>query len=294
MAERRALLIGVSGFAEAADGRLADLHFAAQAIEDLAAVLRDSFGYSVTTLTEPGLTTSQLGHIVREAIVSASADDTLLLHLLTHGVARASLLYALGCDGIVDETAEVGGWLAGVQHVPGRPLTLFSLDMCHSGTVTQLPWQDSGEPRGWVIAACEADRSAFDGRFTRALTSVLRELARGDIEVDPDDDFVQIQTVARAVRSAVVATAKSTDSYQQFVVSSRLDMADSSLAPFFPAPLFPSAAPVAAAGEQRTPSEPALLRCLGDDDFGSFVRNAAGSAVISDLVGRDCRLLQRP
>ena len=284
MAERRALLIGVSGFAAAADEPLADLHFAAQAIEDLSGVLRDSFGYSVTALTQAGLTTSQLGRAVREAIESASAEDVLLLHLLTHGVARPGMLYALGCDGTYDETTEVGGWLAGVQHVPGRPLVLFSLDMCHSGIVTQLPWQagdDSSERRGWVIAACEADRSAFDGRFTRALTTVLRELARGDIEVGPDDEFVPLQTVARAVRSAVVTTAKSTDSYQQFVVSSRLDMADSPATPFFLAP-----AAGAATGEQRPPpSEPALLPYLADVDLESFVQNAAGSAVISDLVG---------
>jgi WD40 repeat protein len=288
MGERRALLIGVSGFPEAADGPLSDLHFAAQAVDDLSMVLRDSFGYSVTTLTEPGLTTSQLGHAVREAIVSASADDVLLLHLLTHGITRATLLYALGCDGAIDETTEVGGWLAGVQHVPSRPLVLFSLDMCHSGTVTQLPWQageDSGGRRGWVIAACESDRSAFDGRFTRALTTVLRELARGDIEVDPDTEFVPLQTVARAVRSAVVTAAISTDSYQQFVVSSRLDMADSSAAPFFPAPPGPAGMLGAATGAQRPPPEAVPLSYLGDADFGSFIQNAAGSAVVSDLTG---------
>lgn len=286
MAELRALLIGVSGFAEAAGQPLGDLHFAAQAIEDLSGVLRDSFGYSVTALTEPGLTTSQLGRAVRDAIVSASAADVLLLHLLTHGVARASLLYALGCDGAVDETTEVGGWLAGVQHVPDRPLVLFSLDMCHSGTVTQLPWQagdDGGERRGWVIAACEADRRAFDGRFTRGLTTVLRELARGDIEVGPDDDFVPLKTVARAVRSAVVTTAKSTDSYQQFVVSSRLDLADSPAAPFFRIPAAPPGASTAEQGP--SPPEPALLSYPADSDFGAFVQNATGSAVISDLVG---------
>jgi WD40 repeat protein len=284
VAELRALLIGVSGFAETEGESLGDLHFAARAIEDLSGVLRDSFGYSVTALTEPGLTTSQLGRAVREAIVSASAADVLLLHLLTHGVARASLLYALGCDGALDETTEVGGWLAGVQHAPNRPRVLFSLDMCHSGTVTQLPWQagdDSGERRGWVIAACEADRRAFDGRFTRGLTTVLRELAQGDIEVGPDDDFVPLQTVARAVRSAVVTTAKRTDSYQQFVVSSRLDLADSPAAPFFRTPLFP-----AATGEQGPPPPgPALLSDPADIDFGAFIQNAAGSAVISDLTG---------
>lgn len=289
MAKRSALLIGVSGFTEAAGEPLGDLHFAARAIEDLSGVLRESFGYSITALTEPGLTTSQLGRAVREAIVSASAEDVLLVHLLTHGVARASLLYALGCNGVVDETTEVGGWLAGVQHVPNRPLVLFSLDMCHSGTVTQLPWQagdDSGERRGWVIAACEADRRAFDGRFTRGLTTVLRELAQGDIEVGPDDDFVPLQTVARAVRSAVVTTAKRTDSYQQFVVSSRLDLADSPAAPFFRAPHVPAAAPGASTGEQGPPRpEPALLSYPAAIDFGAFVQNAAGSAVISDLTG---------
>lgn len=287
MAERRALLIGVSGFAEAAEARLADFDFAASAIEDLSAVLRDGFGYSVTALTEPGLTSIRLGQAVREAIVSANRDDVLLLHVLTHGIARGSLLYALGCDGAIDETVEVGGWLGGVQNAPGRPLVLFSLDMCHSGTVTLLPGlagDESGERRGWVLAACEADRSAFDGRFTRSLTTVLAELARGDIEVGSDAGFVPLQTVARAVRSAVVTTARSADGYQQFVVSSKLDMADSSVVPFFPAPSVSAAGAAAPAGEHRQPPETAPRPYPVPADLSSFVFSAAGSAVISDLT----------
>ena len=141
VAERRALLIGVSGFTEAADESLVDLDFAAPVIEELSEVLRDSFGYSVTAMTEPGLTSIQLSEAVRQAIVAAGQDDIFLLHLLTHGVARGNLLYALGSDGNIDERAEVGTWLAGLQHAHGRPLGLLSLDMCHSGIVTQLPWQ---------------------------------------------------------------------------------------------------------------------------------------------------------
>ena len=132
-----------------------------------------------------------------------------------------------------------------------------------------------------MIAACDADRRAFDGRFTRGLTTVLRELAQGDIEVGPDDDFVPLKTVARAVRSAVVTTAKGTDSYQQFVVGSRLDLADSATAPFFRVPVLP-----AATGEQGPPPRgPVLPSYPPNTDLGSFVQNAAGSAVISDLVG---------
>lgn len=238
MAERRALLIGVSGFTEASDESLFDLDFAARSIEDLSEVLRNGFGYSVTAMTEPGLTTVQLSDAVRTALVSTAQDDILLLHLLTHGVARGNLLYALGCDGLIDETAEVGAWLAGLQYAHDRPLGLLSLDMCHSGIVTQLPWQasyDSGGRRGWVIAACEPDRRAFDGLYTRALTSVLRELANNDIEVSPSDKFVPLQTVARTVRSAVVTMARGAGNYQQYVVTSRLDMtADAPAPPFFP------------------------------------------------------------
>jgi WD40 repeat protein len=293
VAERRALLIGVSGFAEADDTSPADLSFAAPAIEDLSVVLRDGFGYSVTALTEPGMTTVQLGAAVRQAFTSASKDDILLIHLLTHGVARTSLLYALGCDEAVDETAEVGGWLAGVQNVPDRPLTLVTLDMCYSGTVTQLPWEagDGNGRRGWVIVACEADRQAFDGRFTRAFTTVLSELARGDIPVSPDASFVPLQTVARVIRSTVTTTAQSADSFQQLVVSSRLDMADTFAAPFFPVPRVaadPAEADLGVTGGTGAPPEaaPGLLPYLADADFGSLVQSAAGSAVISDLAGQ--------
>ena len=209
----------------------------------------------------------------------------MLLHLLTHGVARGNLLYALGCDGLIDETAEVGAWLAGLQYAHDRPLGLLSLDMCHSGIVTQLPWQasyDSGGRRGWVIAACEPDRRAFDGLYTRALTTVLRELANNDIEVSPRDKFVPLQTVARTVRSAVVTMARGAGNYQQYVVTSRLDMtADAPAPPFFPLP-----SPGEVTEERHSsPTDPSLLPYLQDTDFAHFIEKAAGSAVLNDLIG---------
>jgi len=282
--ERRALLIGVSGFTELADESLLDLDFAARAVEGLSQVLHDNFGYSVTTMTEPGLTTTQLGEAVRQALVSAGEGDIQLIHLLTHGVARENLLYALGCDQMIDETTEVGAWLAGVQYATPRPVTLFTLDLCNSGIVTQLPWQTSHDGRGrrgWVVAACEPDRSAFDGLFTRALTTVLRELANKDIRVSPDDEFISLKIVARAVRHAVVGMAKNAGSYQQYPVSSKLDMtADTPFPPFFLNPSHDEAI----RERLRSPGDQPLRSLLGDVDFRHFIENATGSTAVFDLT----------
>lgn len=283
--ERRALLIGVSGFAESADGSLSDLDFAARKVGDLSQVLRDGFGYSVTTMTEPGMTTVELGQTVRQAIVAAEEHDILLVHLLTHGVARENLLYALGSDGIIDGTAEVGGWLADLQYAPGRPLTLFTLDLCNSGIVTRLPWQTGhgrDGQRGWVIAACEPDRNAFDGLFTRALATVLRELAQKDFPVDPAGEFVPLKAVARAVSTAAVMLAKSAGGYQQYVVTSKLDMtADDPAPPFFRNPSHGEISP----GRSGLAVDSSLLPLLDDPDFRHFIESASGSTVVSDLTG---------
>ncbi len=284
MPERRALLIGVSGFSELADESLPDLSFASQAVEELSQVLRDSFGYTVRTMTEPGLTTAQLSEAVRQAVVAAGENDILLVHLLTHGVAREDLLYALGSDEAIDETAEVGSWLAGVQYAPRRPIALFTLDLCNSGIVTRLRREadyDSGGRRSWVLAACEPDRGAFDGRFTRALTAVLREVADREPRINPADEFVPLEVIARAVRRAVVGMAAAEGGYPQYVVSSRLDMAAE--AP--PPPFFsnPSHGEVIRERVQPPPSR-SLLALLDDADFAHFIEKATGSSVVVDLA----------
>jgi WD40 repeat protein len=284
--ERRALLIGVSGF----EAPLPDLTFAADAVTGLANVLRDDFGYTVTTLITPRMSGAELGAAVQAELAAAGPDTALIVHILTHGEAPDPwTLYALGADAAPDPKADIGHWLKSVQHTDGRPLTLFLLDLCQSGTVARLPWQgdyDSVRLRGWVLASSEHDQRAYNGAFTHALTTVLHDLANGNTVVDPALSFIPLHTVARAVRAEVNRLDKARRGYGQQVTASRVDLSDTppELA------LFPNRTP-ADQGRPRPRAgiDAGLLPFLSeldeDLDVRHFLDRATGSAAITDQAG---------
>ncbi|WP_405590735.1 hypothetical protein [Streptomyces sp. NBC_01190] len=276
--ERRALLIGVSGFHGPAQDPLGDLDFARDAVQDLAAVLTDGFGFSVTAVTaateatEAGLTTARLGELVRETVEAAGSDSVLLVHLLTHGEARNGTLYALGTDGTPHESTDIGGWLAGLQSVPGRPRVLFTLDLCNSGTVTELPWQpryDRSGRRGWVVAACQPDRDAFNGHFTKALTTVLGDMAASRTDLTPSAPYIPLGTVVDAVRRTTLELADAHRIYRQYVTTSRVEVSDEAVV----LPLFPNPAhkPAHRTGQQPAAGAASSRRLDANRKLGAFL-----------------------
>ncbi|MGA5898598.1 hypothetical protein [Streptomyces venetus] len=284
---RRALLVGISGFMTQGQGALSDLDFAPAAITGLATVLREGFGFSVTEVTEQSMTAVRLGRLVKEALESAEADTVLLVHLLTHGEARDQALYALGSDAVPHESTEIGGWLTGLQHVDDRPTVLFTLDLCSSGTVTQLPWQsayDRTGRKGWVIAACEPDRDAFNGHFTRALTDVLRDITEQRLDVAPHLPYVPLGTVTDAVRRAVVKLADAHSVYRQYVTASRVEVsAEQVMLPLFPNPAHTAAdigpdEPTTPTAGRTTVAPPALDAVIEQVEHGPDLRHFVDSA----------------
>ncbi|MFC1431819.1 hypothetical protein ACEZDB_14305 [Streptacidiphilus sp. N1-3] len=274
----------MSGFRESPQQSLADLDFAADAVRGLATVLRDGFGFSVDLRVEPGLTTARLGRLVRKTLKKAGPDTVLLVHLLTHGEVRDDSLYALGADALLDESTDIGGWLTGLQHVEGRPLVLFTLDLCNSGTVTQIPWQaqyDRTGRRGWVVAACEPERDAFNGHFTLALTEVLGDMAvRTDLS--PLMPYIPLGTLVGAVRRATVRLADTSRTYRQYVTASRVEVGDEQVVlPLFPNPAHLGADARALVGSQRMPGTDRSLDALLDRaengaDLRHFVDSVTG------------------
>ncbi|MFF3456968.1 hypothetical protein ACFYXH_22065 [Streptomyces sp. NPDC002730] len=290
--DRRALLVAVSGFTRSDDEALADLDFAASAVQELAAVLDEEFGFSVTTVTEPGITAVGLGQLVRETLEAAGPDTALLVHLLTHGEGRDGSLYALGADAVPHESTEIGGWLTGLQHVEGRPVVLFTLDLCNSGTVTQLPWQpryDRTGRRGWVIAACEPDRDAFNGHFTKALTEVLRDMAAQRLDLAPRTAYIPLGTLVDTVRRAVVRMADANRIYRQYVTASRVEVTDQPVVlPLFPNPAYlaekRTAEATADAFHRPLDSVLRLSSFLDQADHGPDLRHFVDSAIGLDEV----------
>ncbi|MET9761357.1 hypothetical protein ABZ016_20230 [Streptomyces sp. NPDC006372] len=266
---------------------LSDFDFAPAAITDLATVLREGFGFSVTQVMEQSMTAVRLGRLVQETLESAGADTVLLVHLLTHGEARDQALYALGSDAVPHESTEIGGWLTGLQHVADRPTVLFTLDLCSSGTVTQLPWQsryDRTGRKGWVIAACEPDRDAFNGHFTRALTQVLRDITAQRLSVASYLPYIPLGTVADAVRRAVLTLADAHRVYRQYVTVSRVEVsAEQVMLPLFPNPAHTAedAGPdetTAGASSRTAVAPPALGAVIDEVEHGPDLRHFVDSA----------------
>lgn len=277
---RRALCIGVSGFAPHPDygpeGEGPDpLPFAADRVAELRRMLEhEAFGYTCVTLTGPagsaGPTAAALGAALHEALSAATGDDVLIVHVLSHGVPRTTGLYALGSDsGHLPETS-VAAWLAAVEDFPGRPAVLFLLDLCHAGQAARQDWQLralDGTNRAWVVAAAGGAELAVDGRFTRAVTEVLGDLAEKRIQYDRSREYVDFTWFCDQVRDRVNRLAGDHGGLRQRVTASALDTALE--LPFLPNPCY-DASPL-----NRVRSD---IAAEHGDELGSFLDEVADLA----------------
>ncbi|MGH3900951.1 MAG: hypothetical protein ACRDTA_22450 [Pseudonocardiaceae bacterium] len=291
---RRALTIGVSGFQPVAAGSPAEpLTFTADLVPELATTLQD-LGYETVAVAEHTLTTEALGARIAAELESAGPDDLLLVHVISHGHAAAgnATVYVLGSDGSPHQQTDVGHWLTNLQNLPGRPLTLFLLDLCFAGAAARLPWQSNVDPRqvrGWVIAACQSGQVAYDGRFTTAVTNVLRAVQDGALDIDPGVEHVPLRTVARAIHQEVNRPATEADAAHQQVTATLIDMSIEPDLPFFRNPTYVNDS----RNRLRTHLEPELLPFLDDLHEGldtkHFLERAAGVGRLAEhadgLVG---------
>lgn len=287
---RRALTIGVSGSPSASAGSLLEpLAFTAELVPDLATTLQN-LGYETVAVAEDTLTTEALGARVTAELESAGPDDLLLVHVISHGHAADgnATVYVLGSDGSPHQQTDVAHWLANLQNVPGRPLTLFLLDLCFAGTAARLPWQSDVDPhkvRGWVIAACRSRQVAYDGRFTAAVTNVLRSVQEGALDIDPGVEHVPLRTVARAIHQEVNRLVTEADAADQQVTASLIDMSVEPDLPFFRNPAYTNDS----RSRLRMHLEPGLLPFLDDMHEGldtkHFLERAAGVGRLAEHAG---------
>ena len=270
---RRALSIGV-----AHTTGMGELSFASTLVRGLAEKL-ENLGYQCVVRDTGPLPAAELGRAVQRQL---NGQGVTIVHVLSHGhlTEDGGTVYVLGSDGAPDETTDIGAWLAGVQNVGDRPLTLFLLDLCHGGHQARLPWYTrAAVTRGWVIAACEPDQAAFDGRFTKAVINVLTRLAAGGLDVDPALPHVPLPLVAREIGLEV--NRLTGGGYAQQVTATRVDISDDLPdLPFFRNPRYDdtSLRPVL-----RRELDRALVPFLDDLDEGldarHFLDRAGGTRV---------------
>ncbi|MEH0446688.1 ATP-binding protein [Streptomyces sp. B21-102] len=169
----------------------------------------------------------------------------LVVHVVGHGrLAETGQqdLHVVSSDGTnLDDP--VSAWISLIESHPDkpRPLTLFILDLCHSGAAATLPWQQQmqvTDRRAWVIAACGREDKAFDCRLSRATAMVLRQYLDGALAVDPSYRHIPLPTITHEIEREV-ATLNEVEGYaQQIAVSSVPFTATTRLndLPFFPNP----------------------------------------------------------
>ncbi|WP_433833333.1 hypothetical protein ACQP2E_18580 [Actinoplanes sp. CA-015351] len=293
----RVLAIGIGEFGGDGDSEEGpgdrSLPFAAERADEVAAAL-SGFGYQ-RHVPETGsdLSGNAIEELIRGAFDGLGADDLLVVHVVSHGYLNAAgSLCVLGPDGLEAGFNNVDSLVQRVDSDARLPRTLFLLDLCHAGSVPRAAWQlvSLKKRRAWVIAACDANASAFAGRFSRAAASVLRD---GVADIGPATAFIPLRTVAREIRREVVALAARERGLSQEVTSSLVDLAeDVPDLRFFRNPRFVTAPIVQARPRVDSGVAPFLADVDEALDASHFMTRASGfgGAAAGCFSGRDDEL----
>ena len=293
---RRALSLGIAAFGRTDDPESdlvapPALPFALDRTRALRRVLA-GLGYQLHSEGAQSPPAEVLGRQVGSTITTAASDDILVVHVLSHGhLAESGAVYVVGADGRTHALSDVEHWLKTVEDFPGRPYTIFLLDLCHGGVAARLPWQIAladGSSRAWVIAACEPDQRAFDGRFTQAVTNVLGRLYRSELDIDRSVQYVPLATIAREIRREVDLLAVAKGALPQRVTCSVVDLSAGVDLPFFPNPDFLEGEHSQVRGRIDTALAPFLDDLDDAFDPRHFIGRAAGHGPLADRIGSGC------
>ncbi|MFE5713717.1 hypothetical protein ACFQ7J_23225 [Streptomyces sp. NPDC056501] len=286
---RTALTIGLSLASQHEDELLVlgELDPLSEAPAHAASVFEALDGFGYVDGRQPG-EPGNPGEEIRKAVM---CDETqvLVVHVVAHGrLARTGdrELHVVGSDG-QDLDDPVSAWISLIESHPDkvRPLTLFILDLCHSGAAATLPWHQEmrvDRRRAWVVAASGREDKAFDYRLSRATATVLRQYLDGTLRVDASNAHIPLPTVAREIRR-VVEELNASEGYPQQIEGSRVPFFATQLddLPFFPNPR-------SRARESVLSGVDASLASLLDEVFDPrhFMLRGAGAEPLDRGVGQ--------
>ncbi|MFG2895084.1 hypothetical protein [Streptomyces sp. NPDC048248] len=171
-----------------------------------------------------------------------SSGGPRIVHFAGHGVRRGRVLYLPVHDSrptdLPESAIDVGRWLNEVEHSSDQSPVLFLLDVCGAGAAMDYQlFQDvpEGDRRTWVIAACTADESAYEARFTKATALALERLRLGQWDISPALSHVPVEAVADEIARELVRLG---DGYPQTVLHSPRLAASLPVPEFFANPAF--------------------------------------------------------
>ncbi|MEV4150161.1 AAA family ATPase [Amycolatopsis sp. NPDC049691] len=292
MGKRTAALVDITDFDDLYDedgepdpAQPSALPFSSQ-VDDLAGVLTD-FEYLIDRPTRTGnarFGAADLTAYVRKVIDDHETGDVVIIYVMTHGrpLDEARSLRVLGTDGEQGEVADVAEWLLRGLARKNGPHILFLLDICYSGVAVDVQsYFDRGRSDHiWVIAGSEADAPAYDARFTRAITEVLRRIHNRDDLLGARSDQQYISLNGFALQVGVEVAGSGTEPQQ--VIGTRKPVTfDFSQLPFFENPGFTR---IERPGRD-TEKVPAL-RAFDQREAEHFLRSAGCGPHGSDFAGR--------
>ncbi|NDZ77368.1 AAA family ATPase [Streptomyces sp. SID10853] len=243
----RALLLGVGTFESVVNGEwnpmsegFRPLPSVEPQVRELAAVLSRFDGLNVgePVINADRVSTEESWRQLRHD----SASRPRIVHFAGHGALRRRVLYLPVHDSrptdLPESAIDVGRWLNEVEHGSNQSPVLFLLDVCGAGAATDYQlFQDvpEGDRRTWVIAACTADESAFDARFTKATAQAFERLRLGHWDISPTLSHVPVEAVADEIARELVRLG---EGYPQTVVHSPRRAASLPVPEFFANPAF--------------------------------------------------------
>ena len=228
---------------------------------------------------------------VDAATSAADRDEILVVHIIGYGHLIASdVVSVVGSDGETYSLTDLEHRLKAAEKFPDGLDTLFLLDLCHGGDAAYRPGQvalTGGSGRARVIAACEPDGQAFDGRFTQAVASVLGRLYRSQLDIDRSVRYMPLATMAREIHREVDASAPGQGTPPP-ATWSVIDISADADAPFFPNPDYFQDERYAV----RRQIDTALAAFWDDLDDAFDARRAVGraryNAAMTDHIGSGC------
>ncbi|MEV6855420.1 ATP-binding protein [Streptomyces microflavus] len=243
---RAALTVGLSVAPQYEDGVpvLDAMDALSDAPSHAASVSEVLRGFGYTERWQPG-EAADPNEGIRKA-VKCGDTQVLVVHVVAHGRLAETgerRLHVVGRDGKnLDDP--VSAWIGLIEnHGNGsrsRPMTLFILDLCHSGDAATLAWHQEmrvENRRAWVIAASGRDEKAFDFRLSRATAAVLRAYLDGNLRVDAKYQHIPLSTIAHEIDRAVTEFDTPAKGLHQRIEASRIPLTASiDGLPFFPNP----------------------------------------------------------
>ncbi len=200
---------------------------------------------------------------LQELLGEAAGDDRpLVAHVLSHGSlgeGSGSLRVAARDSHSHKPGWNVRAWLDDVEDQPHPSVLLLLLDVCHAGAVVEAQWSAwqarlASEPehrRAWVVSATSAGEKAYEGRFSRAVATVLRGLHDDPRHLDVSEavEFVPLAKLVRAVEQELARRSRADGAVPQRVATTPVGIGKEPSTGFIPNPGY---RPEAAARQRMT------------------------------------------